>query len=123
MLVFSAFTPHSPLLLPAVNKDQQQLVKKTSEAMQELADELYAANPDTILLITEHPTIYKEAFSINLSDPYRFDMSEFGILSIEQTFHPNLSLIDSLQRSLRSSRCYPKRIAYYHSISSDSVRL
>lgn len=101
MLVFSGFTPHSPLLLPEVNQDQLHLVQATIDAMDELAEDLYAAHPDTILLISEHPTIYEDAFSVTLADPYHFDLSEFGVLDVQQKYRPNLKLIDRLQRSLR----------------------
>ena len=98
MLIFSAFTPHTPLLLPSIGKEQLGKVEKTR---QELADELYAVQPDTVVLISEHPTSYPDAFSINLSDPYRFDLSEFGDLGFDRTFRPRIKLIDGLQRSLR----------------------
>ncbi|MFH1631786.1 MAG: AmmeMemoRadiSam system protein B [bacterium] len=101
MLIFSALTPHSPLLLPSINKDQIKKVEATTDAMAELADELYAAKPETIVLISEHPTVYPDAFSINLSDPYKFDLSAFGDLGFEKTFRPDMALIDRLQRSLR----------------------
>ncbi|MDP2631331.1 MAG: AmmeMemoRadiSam system protein B [Candidatus Uhrbacteria bacterium] len=102
MLVFAAFTPHSPLLLPSINKTQMDKVEKTTSAMQELADELYASHPDVIVHISEHPTIYPDAFSINLSDPYKFDLSSLGDLGITRTFRPDIMLIDRLQRSLRA---------------------
>lgn len=101
MLVFSAFTPNSPLLLESIGKEQSKKLTRTREAMQELADELYAVQPDTIVLISEHPTSHEDAFSINLSDPFSFDLSEFGDLGFEMTFRPRIMLIDRLQRSLR----------------------
>lgn len=69
--------------------------------MNELAEDLYASHPDVIVLISEHPTIFEESFSLSVSDPYKFDMSEFGILSINHVFHPDLRLIDRLQRTMR----------------------
>ncbi len=104
MLVFAGITPHSPLLLPEVNKDKMHLLAETIEGMKELADDLYAAHPEVILLISEHPTIYPDAFSVNLTDPYRFDMAEFGVLSLEKSFRPALHLIDQLQRDLRRQK-------------------
>lgn len=101
MLVFSALVPTSPLLLPSIHKEAAAKVKKTSDALDMLADELYATHPDTILLISEHPTLYDDAFSINVADPYTFDLSAFGDLGFEMMRHPNMRLIDQLQRTLR----------------------
>ena len=101
MLVFSALTPHSPLLLPEISKDKAHKLEQTNEAMKELADELYASKPETIVLISMHPTMYKESFSIALRDPYQFDLSEFGELGFDKKFRPDIPLINSIQDSLR----------------------
>ena len=101
MLVFAAFTPHSPLLLPSINKERLSDVAKTREALEKLAEELYASRPDTIVIISSHSTMHDEAFSIDLHDPYRVDLTEFGDLTTYRTFHPDLGLIDRLQRTMR----------------------
>lgn len=103
MLVFAAFTPNSPLLIPEINKDRLSAVEKTRGSLQELADELYVAKPDTIVIITDHPTRYSDAFCLSLSDPFKFDLKEFGHLSFDRTFRPDIMLIDRLQRSLRKA--------------------
>jgi aromatic ring-opening dioxygenase LigB subunit len=104
MIVFSAFVPQSPLLLPEINKAQSQKLDTTRGAMDDLADLLTAADADTIVLISEHPTRYPETFSLNLSDPFRFDLKEFGHFSFHRTFHPDILLIDRLQRALRKAK-------------------
>ncbi|MEK7105612.1 MAG: AmmeMemoRadiSam system protein B [Patescibacteria group bacterium] len=101
MIVFAALTPHSPLLLPSVNKDKQKPIAKTKTAMAALADELYAAKPDVILIISSHGNLYEDAFTINLHDAYRPDLSEFGDLTLHRPFSPDFKLIDDIQRALR----------------------
>ncbi len=101
MLVFAAITPHSPLLLESISKDQAKHLESTMFAMKELADDLYATHPDTILLISQHPTMYDASFSINLSDPYEFDLRTFGEFGFEKKIRPEIMLIDRLQRYLR----------------------
>lgn len=101
MLVFAAFTPHSPLLLPSINRERLKDVETTRGAMARLAEELYAARPDTIVVISSHATMHDKAFSINLHDPYRVDLKEFGDLGEYRSFHPDLGLVDRLQRRMR----------------------
>ncbi len=101
MIVFAGFTPHSPLLLSSISKDLRVYFEKTRTAMYELSDALYDSKPDIIVLISEHPTIYKNAFSINVDDPYQFDLSAFGDLGFKRTLHPALKIIDRIQRQLR----------------------
>lgn len=102
MIVFAALTPSSPLLLPSIHKDKGAKLQKSIDAMQELSEELYASHPDVILLLSEHPTTFEDAFSINISNPYTFDVSAFGDLGFDRTLHPDMETIDRLQRNLRS---------------------
>jgi aromatic ring-opening dioxygenase LigB subunit len=101
MIVFSAFTPHSPLLLPSIGKENVDQLSQTQEAMEYLAEELYASMPDTIVVISAHTDRHDDAFSINLHDPYGIDLTEFGDYSDDHTFRPNAKLIDRLQRHAR----------------------
>ena len=50
-LVGAGLLPHSPLLLPGLLADIRLRAKKTSQAIGQLANELYALQPDVILLI------------------------------------------------------------------------
>ncbi len=101
MIVFAGFTPHSPLLLEEINPQRLKDVEKTRSAMQELSEELYASHPDTIILISEHPTTYDDTFSLYLDDPFSFDLSEFGSFDFDLSFRPSIAIIDRLQRHLR----------------------
>ncbi len=101
MLIFAAFTPHSPLLLPTINRDRLAEVAVTREAMEHLAQELYAARPETIVILSSHTTVHEETFSIHVHDPYHLNLNEFGDLTEYQTFHPDLGFIDALQRTMR----------------------
>jgi len=101
MLVFAAFTPHSPLLLPNIGKENLQKLTQTTEAMQKLAEDLYSARPDTIIIISGHSKAYPNAFAINLHDTFKVDLSALGDLVDQENFYPDLSLIDSIQRQLR----------------------
>ena len=78
-------------------------VTKTREAMEELAEELYAVHPDTIVILAESKTMYPDAFSLNVADPYIGDLSEFGDLGYSKKYHPDFAFIDRLQRHLRQT--------------------
>ncbi len=98
MIVFSGVVPHSPLLLTTIGKDNQAKLKKTLDAINEIAENLYVSNPDTIVLISSHETQHEHAFSINLSDYFQTDFTEFGDLSTAETFLPDRELISSIRR-------------------------
>jgi MEMO1 family protein len=103
MLVFAGLAPNSPLLMPSINAARFAEVANTEAALEELAEDLYAAHPDTIILFAESRTMYADAFSLNVADPYTADLSEFGDLGYAKTYHPDFGFIDRLQRHLRKS--------------------
>ncbi|MEK7459028.1 MAG: class III extradiol dioxygenase subunit B-like domain-containing protein [Patescibacteria group bacterium] len=102
MIVFAAHVPNSPLLLPSISGDRIGAVTKTRDALEELAELLYVTKPDTIVLVSDHPTMYTDAFSISVSDPYVCDLADVGDLGYAKTYHPDFALIDKLQRDLRA---------------------
>lgn len=104
MIVFAAFTPHSPLLLPTIGKAHAEKTAPIRRAFQRLAEDLYAARPDTIVVISGHGSREPRAFSINLHDHYRTDLREFGDLTTSNEYQPDLGLIDAIQRGTRRTK-------------------
>ena len=99
MIVFTAFTPHSPLLLPALRKEEQEKkLAKTIQSFKFLAEELYAKKPDTLILISEHSASAKDVFVINMHDQFSIYLSEFGDHTKYRKFKPDFLAIDRIQR-------------------------
>ena len=86
MLVFSAICPHPPILIPTIGKDNIKEIKSTVEAMKKLEQELYAAKPEVIIIISPHGEMIPDAFSINLNINYRAKFEEFGDFTTEMGF-------------------------------------
>ena len=103
MLVFAGFTPSSPLLLPSINEAKMSEVQETRQAFDELAEELYAVHPDTIIIFSESQTMYSDAFSLNVADPYLASLADYGDLGYQKKYHPDFAFVDRLQRHLRKT--------------------
>lgn len=103
MLAFTGIVPNSPLLLPSINQDRLAEIEKTREALRELAEELYVAKPDTIVLFSEALTMHSDAFTVNVADPYVTDLSAFGDLGHQKKYHPAFAFVDELQRTARET--------------------
>jgi aromatic ring-opening dioxygenase LigB subunit len=55
-IVFSALSPHPPILLPSVgNKKDRNEVKKTIDSLESLGKKLKKINPDLIIISSPHP--------------------------------------------------------------------
>jgi len=102
MIVFAAIVPTSPLLFASINPQGLPLLEKTRTALAELAQDLAAHEPDTIVIFSEQVTMYDNAFSINVADPYIADLEDFGDLGYRKSYHPDFALVDNLQRNLRT---------------------
>ncbi|MFA5052176.1 MAG: AmmeMemoRadiSam system protein B [Patescibacteria group bacterium] len=102
MIVFSAITPHPPILIPDIGKGNLRFVKKTSDAMHRLSQDLYASKPDTIVIISPHGTMHADAFSLNMSSDFEVHFKEFGDLKTKMTFKGDVRLIHHYKEILES---------------------
>jgi aromatic ring-opening dioxygenase LigB subunit len=91
-IVFSAITPHSPLLIPAVGKDNLIRLKKTNAAFKKLEEELYASKPETIIIISPHGVIQANSFTMNLSPKFSASFEEFGDFTVKKSFNGDIGL-------------------------------
>lgn len=94
MLVFAGICPHPPILIPTIGKDNIKQIKNTVEAMKTMEQELYAAKPDVIIVISPHGELIPDAFSLNLNAEYKADFESFGDFTTKLEFKssPMLSL-------------------------------
>ncbi|MEK9155386.1 MAG: class III extradiol dioxygenase subunit B-like domain-containing protein [Patescibacteria group bacterium] len=101
MIVFAGIVPCSPLLLPSVNPEHVAEADKTRTSLAEMAEELFATHPDTIVVFCEHTQSPANAFALNVADPYTAKLTAFGDLGYTKTYHPDFMLADRAQRELR----------------------
>lgn len=102
MIVFSAICPHPPLLIPTIGKDNLNKIKETVNAMKKIEQELYAAKPDVILIISPHGEIIPDAFSINLNSVYQADFEEFGDFKTKMDYQSSPLLVLRLKERVEN---------------------
>lgn len=102
MIVFSAITPHPPILIPTVGKENLQFVEKTSLSMEKLSHDLYASKPDIIIIISPHGTMHPDAFTLNMSPQFEINFKDFGDLSTKLTLQGDISHIHHYKEILES---------------------
>ncbi|PJE76476.1 AmmeMemoRadiSam system protein B [Candidatus Uhrbacteria bacterium CG10_big_fil_rev_8_21_14_0_10_48_16] len=102
MICFAGITPHTPLLIPGVGKENLKKLTATTTAMIELSKDLYASRPDVIVVISGHAIQHKEAFSLNLHDEYFIDFKDFGDLATSRALQADLELATDVQRHMQT---------------------
>lgn len=98
MLQFSAISPHPPILIPTIGKDNINEIKNTQDALRSLEQELYSAKIETIIVISPHSSlIADDAFTINTNPKYKLAFKEFGDFSTEIELNADLELIHKIK--------------------------
>jgi MEMO1 family protein len=97
MICFAAITPHTPLLIPGVGKENVAKLESTVAALKHLETELYASHPDAIVVISSHAIQHKDAFSLNLHDEYVIDFKDFGDLATSRILEPDIETASAIE--------------------------
>jgi len=100
-LVFSCVTAHTPLLLPNVGKENLALIAKTQKAMQQLEQEMYLAQPETIIVISPHGSGLPDAVTLNANPEYVSNFEEFGDLVTKLRWKSDFMLIDRIREDFK----------------------
>ncbi len=70
--------PHAPVLIPEVGGGREEQVQSTVDALWRAAEEVIAARPDSILLISPHSPRRPTQYGLWSGDTLSGDMSRFG---------------------------------------------
>lgn len=77
-IVFAAIVPHPPVLVPSIGKNHLAKLQQTVRAYAHLERELYAAQPQVVVVVSPHGNVLAEAFSLNLHPSYVGRFTAFG---------------------------------------------
>ena len=103
MLVFSAITPHTPLLIPSIGKEHTAKLAATVNALKKLEGDFYASLPEALIIISPHGPTNEQSFVINFSPKYKSHLKEFGDLATKITSHGDNALSYKIKESLETT--------------------
>lgn len=69
--------PHPPLIIPDVGQGQEEAIRGTVEAYEKVAEEIGRLQPETIVLLSPHQTMYADYFHISPGRSARGDFGQF----------------------------------------------
>ncbi|NPV27031.1 MAG: AmmeMemoRadiSam system protein A [Firmicutes bacterium] len=97
-IVFAAIVPHPPIMIPAVGGREVTNVQQSVKAMEKLAEQLLAVQPDTLVFVTPHGTVFQDAVSLTTVPQLRGDLREFGAGTVSFQFPNDLELVPAITR-------------------------
>jgi len=99
MAIIKAYAlPHPPLAVPDVGRGQEKGIGKTLEAFREVAGEIAALAPETIVYITPHNVLYADYFHISPGKSAKGDFSRFGAPSTTFNVQYDEELAEEISR-------------------------
>lgn len=80
--------PHPPLIIPDVGRGEEKKIQKTIDAYQKAAETIGLLQPETIVLLSPHQTMYADYFHISPGPGTRGDFGQFhaGQISMEVSY-------------------------------------
>lgn len=97
MGITAAFmVPHPPLIIPDIGKGQEKTIQKTIDAYHEAARRIAMEEPETIILISPHQTMYADYFHISPGKEARGDFRQFGAGHVDMDVSYDTGFVDKL---------------------------
>lgn len=102
MLKFACLSPHPPILLPNIGKENLKIIESTCRSLAKLEAEFYQTNPETLIIISPHGDLAEDAFTINQAAMLNIDFSQFGDLSTKLQYENDVQLGYQLRERLET---------------------
>lgn len=102
-IVLAGIAPHSPVLIPAIGKENLKRLKATEKAYKRLEEELYAAQPDILVIISPHGMIQQHNISLNLSPHFYSAFEDFGDFTTKMEHKGNIGFAHQIRERLETT--------------------
>ncbi len=88
--------PHAPIARPAVGRGEEKKIQKTLDSYRSASRKIAQEKPETIIIISPHNVMYRDAFYLSPGDVYTDSLVMFGFPQ-ERVSHPyDMELIDEI---------------------------
>ncbi len=103
MSITGAFVlPHPPLILPEIGKGQETIIQNTVDAYLECAAEIARLQPDTIILLSPHTTMYLDYFHISPGTDAEGNFSNYAAPQVKITANYDKELASAIEQRASS---------------------
>ena len=87
-IVFAMAVPHPPIIIPDIGRGEERKIQNTIDGYMEVARRAAEFNPDTVVVLSPHSTLYSDYFHISPGKSARGDFGRFGArrVSVEMEY-------------------------------------
>ncbi|WP_246503454.1 AmmeMemoRadiSam system protein A [Clostridium polyendosporum] len=94
--------PHPPIIIPEIGKGEEKKIKNTTEACNKIAEEIALLQPDTIVIVTPHGTMFSDAIAISYEKSISGSLSNFGAPQIHMDLEIDTLLTEKIIESAKT---------------------
>ncbi len=93
MITNTFMVPHPPLAVHEIGKGEENKIIDSIHAYEEMAERIAEIQPDTVIVISPHATMYRDWFAVSAGDHAYGDFSRFraGSVSFEKEYDRELT--------------------------------
>ncbi|MDO9574085.1 MAG: class III extradiol dioxygenase subunit B-like domain-containing protein, partial [Candidatus Contubernalis sp.] len=92
-ILMVGITPHPPIIIPEVGGAEVEKVQNTVESLQKLAREIKTTNPETVVIITPHGPVFRDAVAVTGENELTGSLKQFGAPQIRIQVANDLDLV------------------------------
>lgn len=94
--------PHPPIILEKIGRGEEKKAKATIYGMETISKDIKDKSPSTIIIISPHGPLFRDAISISVEDKLYGDFGRFGHGELKFEYENNLDLVEKIiENSLR----------------------
>lgn len=98
MPILAAFmVPHPPMIVPATGRGSEAQIRETAAAYQQVAEEIAALRPETVIVTSPHSVMYADYFHVSPGATASGSFAQFGA--------PQVQFEETYDRELVSAIC------------------
>lgn len=88
--------PHPPIIVPEVGKGEEKMANETRFACMKVADEIKDLHPDTIIIITPHGPMFRDAIALSYGNSIHGNLRSFNAQGVKFEYEIDNKLTDSI---------------------------
>ena len=95
--ILSAYLmPHPPIIIKEIGKGEEKKLRATIESMEYIAEDVRQKRPDTIIVITPHGPVFRDAIAISYGPILRGTLEHFNAGNVYLSKNNNKVLVDEI---------------------------
>lgn len=105
-IIAGYMTPHPPLAVHEVGRGEERKIQATLDAFGEVADDIAALRPETIILVSPHSIMYRDYIHLSPGAGAEGDLGRFGAGQVRFSVRYDTELVEAISREAQKA-CFP----------------